>query len=294
MDNKINIKYISPDPNQPRKFFDAEKLGKLKKSIEKYGIINPLVVEKINDKEYLLVDGERRFKAAALAGLKEVPVNVIPPQAEIDRLVRQFHIQEQQEGWNQIEKASVLSKMAEDLKMPVSKACEMLGIAPRTGGTYVAFSKLADKDLFQRSEINIKMANSIISLRDMAKRMVHDEFGEKFIKSDEKTFERAMIDRIVEGELKTAGDFAKVRDSFNTNPKFIKKFMETDIGINKMFKESKAESTHHLRNASQNSQWCANHLNRYMESPEIKPTQKEIYSFRFLKKTLDSFISKIE
>ena len=90
---KVDIKYIHADENQPRKLFDVDKLAKLKKSIIKYGIINPLVVEKHGVNNYLLVDGERRFRMAKEIGLKEVPINVVSSETDTERLVRQFHIQ---------------------------------------------------------------------------------------------------------------------------------------------------------------------------------------------------------
>lgn len=288
---KINIKFIQPDPNQPRKFFDAEKIAKLKKSIERYGIINPLVVEKIDATHYLLVDGERRFKAATAVGLKEVPVNVMPPQEELDRLVRQFHIQEQQEGWSSIEKASVLDKLCTDLGIHVEKACELLGIPNRTGASYVAFSKLADKDLFVRAELNLKLVPSIISLRELSRKLIAEEFDEKFTRTDEKNFEKIIIQKIVDGELQKPGDFAMIKDSFNTSPKIIKKFMTTDTNVARMFKDTKAKSAHHLRNSIINASWLGNHLNSYMEDPQIKPTDKALQQIRFAKKALDKFLS---
>ncbi len=71
----IKIENIIPNRYQPRMIFNEEELNELATSIKNYGIIQPLAVRKINDK-YEIIAGERRYKAAIIAGLKEVPVIV--------------------------------------------------------------------------------------------------------------------------------------------------------------------------------------------------------------------------
>ena len=69
----VNINKVEPNPNQPRKRFNEDKLQELADSIKVHGIIQPLVVQKENDR-YIIIAGERRWRAARLAGVKEVPV----------------------------------------------------------------------------------------------------------------------------------------------------------------------------------------------------------------------------
>lgn len=71
----VNISEIEPNGNQPRKIFDEEQLSELAESIKNYGVLQPLLVQKRNDR-YELIAGERRWRAAKLAGLREVPVIV--------------------------------------------------------------------------------------------------------------------------------------------------------------------------------------------------------------------------
>ena len=77
--NKINIGSIVPNKNQPRKMFEKESLDELKNSIKERGIIQPLIVRRSDDQDnkYELIAGERRWQAAQLAGLHEVPVLII-------------------------------------------------------------------------------------------------------------------------------------------------------------------------------------------------------------------------
>lgn len=69
----ININKVEPNPNQPRKRFNEDRLQELADSIKVHGIIQPLVVQKEKDR-YIIIAGERRWRAARLAGIKEVPV----------------------------------------------------------------------------------------------------------------------------------------------------------------------------------------------------------------------------
>ena len=77
--NKISISSIVPNKNQPRKNFEKEPLDELKNSIIEKGIIQPLIVRKSDDQDnkFELIAGERRWKAAQLAGLHDVPAVII-------------------------------------------------------------------------------------------------------------------------------------------------------------------------------------------------------------------------
>ena len=70
---EIDISRIKPNPNQPRKYFDPDALAELAGSIEVQGIIQPLIVEEIAERSYVIVAGERRYRAAKMAGLTTVP-----------------------------------------------------------------------------------------------------------------------------------------------------------------------------------------------------------------------------
>lgn len=73
---KLSIDAVQPDPNQPRKHFDADALAGLADSITQYGILQPLVVAPASDGKYTLIAGERRLRAAQIAKLKQVPAIV--------------------------------------------------------------------------------------------------------------------------------------------------------------------------------------------------------------------------
>ena len=68
----IDINLISPNPNQPRKVFEQDKLDELTESVKKYGVIQPIIVRKDKD-IYVIIAGERRWRACKNADLKSIP-----------------------------------------------------------------------------------------------------------------------------------------------------------------------------------------------------------------------------
>jgi ParB family chromosome partitioning protein len=111
----VSIADIDPNPLQPRRVFNPERLEELAQSIRSNGIIQPLVVRKLGDR-YQLVAGERRWRAAKLAGIEQVPVVVrdIPD----DRLLEITLIENiQREDLNPIETAVALARMGTELKL---------------------------------------------------------------------------------------------------------------------------------------------------------------------------------
>ncbi len=111
----VAIESIEPNPLQPRRLFQAERLAELAQSIRTSGIIQPLVVRIVGDR-YQLVAGERRWRAAKLAGLKEVPVVVrnIPD----DHLLEITLIENiQREDLNPIETAVAFERLIRELRL---------------------------------------------------------------------------------------------------------------------------------------------------------------------------------
>ena len=104
---------ISPNPRQPRKTFDAAPLEELAASISQLGLLQPLLVRRAGDGRYELIAGERRFRAAQLAGLDEVPILVVDTddRGSLERaLVENIH----REDLNPIEEASAYRQLLDD------------------------------------------------------------------------------------------------------------------------------------------------------------------------------------
>ena len=107
----VSIDDIKPNAAQPRKNFDEEKLGELAASIERHGVIQPVVLRRLG-KGYELVAGERRWRAARIAGLKEVPC-IIKELTDEENMLLAIIENMQREDLNPIEEAEGLKKMIE-------------------------------------------------------------------------------------------------------------------------------------------------------------------------------------
>ena len=125
---KVLISSITPNKNQPRKLFDKYALEELSNSIKERGIIQPLIVRNSNnqDSKYELIAGERRWQAAQMAGLHEVPVVIV----EADNLKSlEFAIIEnvQRKDLNSIEEAESYKKLIENFGYDQEKVAKFIG-----------------------------------------------------------------------------------------------------------------------------------------------------------------------
>jgi ParB family chromosome partitioning protein len=259
---EVDIADILPDEQQPRKNFNPERMADLMRSIQEHGIINPLVVEKYPSGKYLLVDGERRYRAAKELKLKEVPVLITKPQKPIDRLVHQFHIQEQHEGWSPVEKATAVLKLSQELKVTIPEMGRLLALPSRTVGNYMAFAELMERKEFEKSETPLTYAGAIVAVRKYI-RSQFEKIDDEFTPKDEAALERSIISRIKKGEIAKRGDITKIRDAARTNPQQIKKFLRaSDMTIDRLFLDSKARVAFHYRNIV----WSANRLSAHIKN----------------------------
>ena len=89
--SEVAVENISANPKQPRTVFDTDQLNELAQSIKEVGLLQPPVVRQIDSNKYQLIMGERRFRAAKIAGLKTIPV--IIRQTTDDQLLREALIE---------------------------------------------------------------------------------------------------------------------------------------------------------------------------------------------------------
>ena len=260
----VPLKQVQADKNQPRRNFDPARLKELMSSIEEHGILSPLIVEKLGT-GYILVDGERRYRASKELGLKEVPVRVIETQSAVERLIRQFHLQAQHEDWSAIEKARAVSGLAREMKLTPAEVAKLLSLPPRTIAAYMALGDLVERENFEKSEIAVGFAHDIKTLRNRAKSLIEGADGE-FTKEDESQFELEMIARIKNGEIKTHKEVARLHDAITMDPSIAKSFTKKNsVTIQRLFLDSKAKVSYHKRNIINNCSFITSHIARGRE-----------------------------
>lgn len=124
--NKLKIMEIEPNHNQPRKTFEETSLSELADSISKHGVLQPLVVRPMSNGTYQLVAGERRWRAARIAGLTEVPV-IIKELTDEETTEIAMIENLQREDLNPLEEALGYKFMMDELKITQEQAAEKVG-----------------------------------------------------------------------------------------------------------------------------------------------------------------------
>ncbi len=122
---EIEISSIFANPNQPRKVFDQTALQELADSIAKHGVIMPIIVNKSGDR-YMIIAGERRFRASKLAGLSTVPVIV---KNYTERQIKEISLIEnlQREDLNPIEAATAMRSLMDDYGLTQEDLADRIG-----------------------------------------------------------------------------------------------------------------------------------------------------------------------
>ncbi len=124
--NEISLDLIYSNPNQPRKNFDIEALDELALSIKIHGVIQPIVLNKDENGKYMIVAGERRYRASKIAGLKKIPAVV---RGYSERQIKEVSIIEnlQREDLNPIESARAIRRLVDEYCLTQDAVAERIG-----------------------------------------------------------------------------------------------------------------------------------------------------------------------
>ena len=124
--SEIAIDKVKPNPNQPRKNFDEEALNELAASIKLHGIVQPIVVNDMGDGSYMIIAGERRWRAANICGLKTVPAVV---RKYTDKQVKEISIIEnlQREDLNPVEAAKAIKELMDEYGLTQETVADRIG-----------------------------------------------------------------------------------------------------------------------------------------------------------------------
>lgn len=139
--NEISISQISPNPDQPRRTFDEEALEELATSIRELGIIQPLTLRSAGPNAYQIISGERRYRAAKLAGLETVPAYVrTANDSELTEMALIENIQ--REDLNAIEIALTFRKLIDQYNLTQERLSERIGKKRATIANFLRLLKL--------------------------------------------------------------------------------------------------------------------------------------------------------
>jgi ParB family chromosome partitioning protein len=140
----LDIDRIFPGEHQPRKRFRDESLKELASSIKEKGLLQPIIVSRVGDGTFRLVTGERRWRAAALAGLKKIPA-LIKNVASKDSLEIALIENIQREDLNPIETAEAFSRLIIDFNLTQEELSDKVGKDRATIANYLRLLKLPEE-----------------------------------------------------------------------------------------------------------------------------------------------------
>ena len=163
----LSVNEVEPNREQPRKEFDEKALSELSKSIEKNGVIQPILVRPVTGGAYQIVAGERRWRAARMAGLQEVPV-VIREMSDEDAAVFALIENLQREDLNPVEEAEGIRSLIEEFGMTQEEAADRVGKSRTAVTNTLRLLKLPQNilSMVAKGKITAGHARALISLSD--------------------------------------------------------------------------------------------------------------------------------
>ncbi|MBL4755233.1 MAG: ParB/RepB/Spo0J family partition protein [Flavobacteriales bacterium] len=193
----LPLNNIDANPFQPRSEFDAQALEELSASIQQFSLIQPVTVRKLGYDKYQLICGERRFKAARMAGLESIPAYIrIANDQEMLELALVENIQRQ--NLNALEIAISYERLTEECNLTQEELSQRVGKNRATVANYLRLLKLPDeiKAAIKKNAIQMGHARALINIED----------GEKQLKIFKATIAKGLSVRQVEELAREEGD----------------------------------------------------------------------------------------
>ncbi len=217
----IEVDRIHPNPYQPRREFDHEKLRELAESIREYGIIQPLVVSRIRQDEesgskvqYQIIAGERRYRAALMVGLPRVPVVVRRSETPKGNLEVALVENLQRSDLNPLETARAYSRLQEEFGITQREVAQRVGKSREAVANTLRLLSLPTylQDALQQGKITESQARILLAIPDMERQ--------------KKTYEQ-----LLEGKLSVRGLRERVKGTKNDPERsFYERQLEEKIG----------------------------------------------------------------
>ncbi len=226
---RLKIRDIEPNPEQPRKVFDKDKLQALADSISEHGLIQPVLVKKIDNGMHIIIAGERRWRAAKLAGLKEIPCII---GEYTDREVMELALIEnlQREDLNPIEESEGYQRLMDTFNLTQDEVAKRVGKSRSAVANSLRLNNLSKeiKKMVSDGELSQGHARAILPIEKeadrmaMAKRIVKEGLNVRqvenavtaLLNSKGKKPEKKSVDKNIENYFKNLE--AELSSKFNT------------------------------------------------------------------------------
>ncbi len=225
----LRISEIEPNKNQPRHEFDPEALKELSESIEQHGVLQPLVVRPLFDGGYEIVAGERRFRAARMAGLNEVPV-IIRELTDSQSMEIALIENLQREDLSDLELAMGYESLIKEYNMTQEQISETVNKSRSSVANTLRLMKLPDsvKTMLTNGDISSGHARALLGLND----------SELIEKTAEEILENALSVRETEkrvqflNKLVEPDEESVIREKVDKRPQY---YREVELSLTESF-----------------------------------------------------------
>ncbi len=228
VEQTLNINRIEPNKSQPRKRFDEDALEELADSIKQFGVIEPLVVAKRKG-YYELIAGERRWRAARMAGLKEVPVVI---KDYTDQQIVEIALIEniQREDLNPIEEAMAYERLIKEFNLKQDEVAERVSKSRTTITNALRLLKLTDKvqQMLVDDMLTTGHVRALISIED--EELQYDTAMMIFDKKLSVRDTEAYVKKLLSGKLKKKEDVAVTEENLDFLYKDIEEKLKGILG----------------------------------------------------------------
>lgn len=236
--DELSVSLIEPNPDQPRTDIDEERIAELSASIAIHGVIQPIVVRAIGDK-YQIIAGERRWRAARLAGLEKVPVIV---RNSDDKETLEIALIEnlQRENLNAIEAAYGYKRLLEKNDMTQADLAERVSKSRSAITNTLRLLDLPDEvqELLYNGKLTAGHARAVLSLPDDESRV---KLANKIIEGNLSVREAENLARLLEGGALPKSARPIAPKTYKTVARKLRKMLESKVRVKQTKDKSKIE-----------------------------------------------------
>ncbi len=220
----ININTIKANPNQPRKVFKDKELQELSASIKENGVIQPLIVAK-GDKGFDLIAGERRLRAAKMAGIEKIPV-VIKKGTDRDKIVMAIIENVQRSDLNCVEEALAYYQLLTDYNLTQEEVAKKLGKERSTVANFLRILKLPREvvELLQKEELSFGHGKILAGEKDRGR------LTELAVKAVEDQLSVRELEELIKQKNHRTGERSTQKKFFNDKLEHLKSTLEKKTG----------------------------------------------------------------
>lgn len=258
---EIAIEKILPNPGQPRKVFNYEELKELSDSIKEIGVMQPIIARKNKDDTCILIAGERRLRAAKLAGLSKIPV--IIKEIDNENMVLWALVENiQRENLNYIEEALAYKKLMKEYQLTQTEISKKVGKKQSTISNKLRILNLSED-----------VRNKLI------KNHLTERHARALLKIENESERKDILDYIIDNKLNVQNTEKLIKNNKNlqNSPKrqpSIKKCIHYNIYLNTIKKAFKA-----IQEAEKNAEYAQEDKGEYVEI-KIKIPKQELQNIQ--------------